>query len=325
MRSTLVGALPRAGASAFASRAERRIVPIGERTSVRVELDRPSQRTREAVLLLHGLAGSSESSYVVGTARKAVARGIAAARMNARGCGGTGALTKETYHGDETDDPLGVARFLVEQEGFERVHLVGFSVGGNQILALAARLSPAPPPWLGRTVTLCPCIDFEASARELERDAVRRAIGRVFVRRLAAVLKDRVRAGDPVDISGIDRIRSVRAFDERFTAPLSGFADAADYYRRASMVHRLEEIRVPTWILAARDDPLVPFDAFEHLETEAGAIRLLASEYGGHVAFLARAPSPGPLGPDLDRRWAENRIVDLLRSGCGEAPPVASW
>src|SRR4029077_9740566 len=92
-----------------------------------------AEKKQEAltVIIVHGLEGSSESKYVIGTANKAWTRGMNVVRMNMRNCGGTEQLSPTLYHSGMSDDVGAVARALIEQDGLKRIALVGFSMGGN--------------------------------------------------------------------------------------------------------------------------------------------------------------------------------------------------
>jgi predicted alpha/beta-fold hydrolase len=104
-------------------------------------------------------------------------------------------------------------------------------------------------------------------------------------------------------------VRTIRDFDEALIAPLHGFRDAMDYYRRASSSALLRDMRVPTVIVHAEDDPLVPIEpVHDALATASKRVRFVITAQGGHVGFLAATPPPG----DLDRFWAESRAADFV-------------
>ncbi len=301
---------------------ESRIVRVDESTSVRVEIDRPPARPRVAIVLVHGLVGSSESPYMIGTATKAVRAGFLVARLNARNCGGTEELTRTAYHGGLTAEIEATARNLVERDGVNAVHLAGFSIGGNMVLQLAAEWGDSAPSWASSATAVSPCVDFDASSRLLERGLFRYAVQRRFLRELSRiVLRRHTLDGGAFSLQDLARTRTMREFDDRFTAPMSGFASMQDYYSRASALPRLGSIRLPTLLIAAQDDPLVPFAAFQSLQVrDNAALRLLAPERGGHIAFVSRRAAQGRSWEDLDRMWAENRIVQLA-AACAELEP----
>lgn len=268
-------------------------------------------RDRPVMLLIHGLIGDLDSGYVIGTAEKAWARGFHVIRVNARSCGGTEELAADSYHGGLTEDVEAVAREVVAQDGVSRVYLVGYSLGGNMALKLAGELGEESPSWLAGTATMSPCLDLELSSATLGKSLFGRLCERRFLRELGLIVRRRKRLRDPaLDIQGLESIRTLRAFDDRYTGPMGGFVDADDYYRQASAISFLPQVRVPSLLLAARDDPLVPFSTFERPEiTRNPAVTVIATDRGGHTAHIGRSCSEHMGFVDTDRRWAENRLV----------------
>ena len=115
-------------------------------------------------------------------------------------------------------------------------------------------------------------------------------------------------------LNGINRVRTVRQFDGAITAKFCGFRDADDYYTKSSALRLLDKIRVPTLILAAQDDPMIPFRSFDQAKLKANPqITLEAPRHGGHCAFVARRGSGA-------RFWAEARVVEFCRAHSRLAP-----
>jgi predicted alpha/beta-fold hydrolase len=310
---TVAGALPRREPDALQRSAAQRVFRTVGRNGVLARCHMQAEGGRACLLLIHGLAGDLGSPYVVGTADKAFAGGFHVVRVNGRNCGGTEALAAESYHGGTTEDVLAVARELVERDGVPRVYLVGFSLGGNVALKLAGELGDAPPEWLAGVATLSPCLDFSAAAERMNADGFGRFCQRRFLRSLRAIVRRR-RAldGAPCTQEELASVRTIREFDDRFTAPLGGFAGVDDYYAHASGIGFVERVRVPALIVAARDDPLVPFGTLERGEVARNPwVQLLATERGGHVAFVGAEPARTRDGADPDRRWGENRLVQF--------------
>lgn len=266
------------------------------------------------VILVHGLEGSSQSQYITGNANKLWRAGANVIRMNMRNCGGSPGgpydmvrLTPTLYHSGLSGDVHAVLRHFIEREHLERIHLVGYSMGGNLVLKLAGEFGAQAPPQLKSVVGVSPAVDLGPSAQELHRPR-NRLYERRFVRALLKRYRRKTmlfpRAYDPNRASGI---KSVRDFDHRITALYSGFASAEDYYYRAAAARVIDRIAVPTLILHAVDDPFVRITP----ETVAAIkenphITFVLTSHGGHCAFLS-TPVPGE---GDDGYWAE---ITLLR------------
>jgi predicted alpha/beta-fold hydrolase len=260
------------------------------------------------MMLLHGLEGSTESIYILGTADKAFRAGFNVVRVNLRTCGKTEHLTPTIYHSGLTGDILFIIRELVEQDGFKEIYLVGFSMSGNMSLRLAGEEAETLPPELAAVCAISPSVDLVAAARTIERRS-NWIYQKSFMRSLHTRMRRKKQLFPELyDIQDLRRVRTIRDFDEHFTARHGGYKNADDYYARTSSLPHLPEIRKPTLIIHAEDDPFIPFDPLRHPSIAANPhIILLATESGGHVGFVA-ADSAGE-----DRFWAENRIVQFCR------------
>jgi uncharacterized protein len=269
------------------------------------------QRERRAaptLLLLHGLEGSTDSLYVLGTAQKAFARGFNVVGMNMRNCGGTEHLAATLYHSGMTDD---IRRVLLEElagrERLTEVFLAGFSMSGNMVLRLAGDYGRDAPDALKGVAAVSPSIDLDSCASALERRG--NALYRWnFVKHLRNRVRRKVRLSPGAfDTSHLRRVRTIREFDERFTAPHGGYRDASDYYARTSSRAVIGEIRVPTLVIHSEDDPLIPAEPFRDAAVADNPdVLLVLTRRGGHVGFLSdRAEGE-------DRHWAENRVVEFL-------------
>jgi len=264
------------------------------------------QQRREdhpVLVLLHGLEGSSSAHYMRGIADKAWAAGFNVVRLNQRNCGGTEHLSRGLYHSGLTHDPLFVIRELIAIDGLRAVAVAGYSLGGNLTLKLAGELGPSMPE-LAAVCAVSPTMDLGGCVQALERTAnipyqfnfVRNLKKRM--RRKAAMFPGQFA------IEPLDRVWTVRQFDEAFTAPHHGFDGAADYYHRASALRVIERIAVPALILTAEDDPFVPVAPFLDPAVRANRhITVQVTAHGGHCAFLERPEQ------DYDGYWAEREIV----------------
>ncbi|HEX8564564.1 MAG TPA: alpha/beta fold hydrolase [Pyrinomonadaceae bacterium] len=270
---------------------------------------REKRRKTPTLILVHGLEGSSNSIYMLGTAAAAFANGFNVLRLNLRSCGSTEHLTNTLYHSGMSEDLRRIIEELIEKDCLEQIFLAGFSLGGNMSLKLAGEWNENPPPELRGVAAVSPPIDLAACS-----DAIGFRSNWIYNRRFLNNLAKRMRRVQKLyperfQTEGIEQIRSIRDFDSRFTAPYGGFKDVDDYYSRSSSLKLIEKIRVPTLIVHAQDDPFVPFTAFNQISRGANPfVILLAPENGGHVGFVADSKTDGK-----NRFWAENRIIQFCR------------
>ena len=266
---------------------------------------------RPALVLVHGLEGSSESRYVLGTAEKAWVAGFHVVRMNQRNCGGTEALAPTLYNSGLSGDYRAVARTLAAADGLAEIFLAGFSMGGNLVLKAAGEFgSEAAPgsivPEFAGVAAVCPALDL-AECVDAIHEPRNAFYERYFVRNLIARYRRKVALfPQHFRLDGVDRVRTIREFDDWITAPYCGYGNAVNYYDRASAKHVLGAIAVPGLVITAQDDPMVPHDSVRRPELLANThFTLLAPEHGGHCAFISRH------GGGDERFWAECRIVEF--------------
>ena len=275
----------------------------------------PERRARPALIALHGLEGSSSAHYMRGLADKAFAAGFSVVLLNQRNCGGTEALSAGLYHSGLTADADFVIRELAARDAIGAVVVAGYSLGGNLALKLAGDYGDTPPPELCGVCAVSPVLELSACVRSLERRP-----NVIYQWNFVRGLKARMRRKDQCTpgrfpVGRLAEIRTVRAFDEIFTAPHFGFRDAEDYYRRASAMRVIDRIRVPALIITAEDDPFVPIAPFRSPAlTENPHIRLIVTPHGGHCGFV-EAKTAGS-----DGYWAERTIVAFTSSLTYEAP-----
>jgi predicted alpha/beta-fold hydrolase len=259
------------------------------------------------LIIVHGLEGSIDSNYVIGTGSKAWARGMNVVRMNMRNCGGTDALTPTLYHSGLSADVAAVTRTLIADDQLESIALLGFSMGGNLVLKCAGEWADNAPPQIKAVATVSPAMNLAESASALH-DLPNRLYELKFMRGLRQRYAQKRKLFPHLyhDIR-LRPFSSIWDFDEFITARYSGFTGAADYYERSSAARIIDQIRIPTLIIHALDDPFIRVtDATRRKVLDNPHITYLETPNGGHCAFLAE----GATG--YDGRWAEKTAVDFI-------------
>ena len=240
---------------------------------------REVEGSAEVLVLVHGLGGCTESHYLSGGVAAAEAAGISSLRVNLRGSDRRG---EDFFHAGLTAD-LHAALACVELRRYERIYVLGYSLGGHLALRLGTEEGD---PRLAAVAAICSPLDLALSQREI--DSPRRWIYRRYLLKSLADIYVTVAARHPVPIPVAEalRISTLREWDDRVVAPRHGFASADDYYARASVAPRLPELRVPALLCNSEWDPMVPARAVRAALTRPAPrlqVRWIAG--GGHVAF----------------------------------------
>jgi predicted alpha/beta-fold hydrolase len=266
----------------------------------------PRPFAHPTIVALHGLNGSSDAHYMRGLAAKAFARGMNVVRLNQRNCGDTEHLSAGLFHSGLTEDVRHVIEELMTVDGLPAIAVVGYSLGGNLALKLAGEYGTKPAPALRSVAAVSPIIEIGACVQALERPD-----NALYQWNFVRDLKRRMRRKQRFwpgrfDLSRLGRIRTVREFDDEYTAPHFGFENAADYYHRASAMRVIDRVGVPALIITAEDDPFVPVQSFrEPAVTGNLHITLLLCSHGGHCGFV------GPSSGQDDGYWAETQAVEF--------------
>jgi hypothetical protein len=287
---------------------EARLFRVTADTQVRADCYwQPDRASRPVLVALHGLESSSEAHYMRGLADQARARGWSAVLLNQRNCGGTEHLTPGLYHSGLTADPLAVIRELAEVDGIRDVCVVGYSLGGNVTIKLAGELGDARSP-VRAVVAVSPTIDLERCVTAIERRS-NYPYQWNFVRSLRGRMRRKATTWPAAfDLSPLGGIRSIRRFDDVYTAPHHGFNGAGDYYYKASALRVIDRIRIPALILTAEDDPFVPPGQFRAPDLPSNPNVIVRIEpHGGHCGFVGAGRGP-------DAYWAERAAVAFLAS-----------
>jgi len=255
-------------------------------------------------VLVHGLAGSSLSPYIVRVANMMLRLGIRPVRMNLRGAGDGFGLAKKTYHAGRTGDLRAVVETLAAEAPGSPIGLIGFSLGGALTLKLASEALENPVAGLDCVLAANPPLDLSACCQHMrlrEQKVYDLGFTRLLVREVKR-LHIRFPELGPDDLAGV---KSVFDFDDRYTAPRNNFRNAEDYYAQSSAGPVLHRISLPGLVVHAEDDPFIPAQSTRSVAFPTSlALELIPS--GGHLGYISRTRWEG------SRRWLDTRLATWL-------------
>ena len=269
------------------------------------------------VLVLHGLTGSSASHYVVGQQRALATQGWTSVALNWRGCSGEPNLLARSYHSGASEDLAAAVAHLRAAHPLAPLFAVGYSLGGNVLLKYLGE-SGNESGLQGAVAVSVPfrldqCADRigQGFSKVYQAHFMREML--VYVTNKQRQFRHDARHEPLATLDNLGSLKSLRKmrtfweFDDRVTAPLNGYLNVDDYYRRASSRYFLAAIDTPTLIIHAVDDPFV----FKHSIPEAselsGCTTLELHARGGHVGFIEGSlKTPG--------YYLERRIPQWLAS-----------
>jgi uncharacterized protein len=279
-------------------RRERLELPDGDF----LDLDWGGSGGERLAVLSHGLEGSSQDHSIRGIAARLRTAGWDVMAWNFRGCGYEANRLLRSYHSGETGD-LGTLITLAAAR-YSQIALIGFSLGGNMTLKYLGEGACHPAVIAG--IAISAPIDLTTSATAIDGRWGNRLYLRRFLSRLLPKIEAKARRfPDRLQSSSRHLIRTLREFDNLYTAPIHGFRDATDYWEKSSSKPYLSGIKVPTLLLNARDDPFLTPESFPYPEAEKNPFLFLeAPIWGGHIGFIN---SLYPIRP-----WYEARSVEFL-------------
>lgn len=256
-------------------------------------------------IISHGLEGNSHRSYVNGMVKALNEANIDALAWNYRSCGGETNRQLRMYHNGSTDDLDFVIRHAIKK-GYEKIVLIGFSMGGNLSLLYLGQEGNRVLPQLKGAATFSVPVDLKDSSIQLASGKNKIYMKR-FLKMLHQKVKDKMELyPDKINDIGYDAIKDFRDFDERYTAPLNGFKSAEDYWAKCSSGPLLERIRIPSLIVNALDDPFLGEACYPNTQSINPIIQLKFPKYGGHVGFINKSIN--------GKYWSETRAIDFIEN-----------
>jgi predicted alpha/beta-fold hydrolase len=243
--------------------------------------------TAPAIVLFHGLEGSSRSPYATAILGAAASRGWRGAVPHWRGCSGEPNRLARAYHSGDYGDLEAMLAAVRERVGSAPLLAVGVSLGGNVLLNWLGREKEKSRTWLKAAAAVSAPIDLVAAGTALDR-GLNRIYARNFLKTLVPrALEKLQRFPGLYSEEKLRRVTTIRDFDDLVTAPLHGFAGVMDYWTRASSKPWLREIVLPTLVLNARNDPFVPGGSLPQASDVSTSVTLDQPRTGGHVGFVS--------------------------------------
>lgn len=243
------------------------------------------KKTSRIVILLHGLEGNAQRTYMKGQAKYANTHGWDACAVNYRGCSGEDNLLYSSYNAGKTDDLDAVIQYLLQKDHYHEIALVGFSLGGNLLLKYLGERKDAPKE-IKRAVAISAPLSLKGS---LDRLTERQnwIYYTTFLNHLKKKFKHKMeRFPNQIDAAPIKSIKSLRGFDDIYTAPAHGFKDAMDYYKKNSSLYFLPNIDCSVFILSTQNDSFLSTECYPYsLSEKQKNIYLETPKHGGHVGF----------------------------------------
>ena len=270
-----------------------------------IDVDRlAGDAAKPMLVVFHGLEGSSQSPYARALVHEAATRGWRALVPHFRGCSGEPNRLPRAYHsGDAAEIDWILKR--AKAESAAPLFAAGISLGGNATLKWLGEQNSAAGAVVEAVAAVSAPLDLTAAGNALEQGFCKLYTWNFLKTMKAAALQKLVIHPGIFDGDKVRAARSLRDFDNLVTAPLHGYRDTDDYWRRASAKPGLADVQVPTLIINARNDPFLPAHALPRESEVSQAVKLHFPEYGGHVGFMS-GPFPGKFA------WMPERVFHFF-------------
>ncbi|MBI3219183.1 MAG: alpha/beta fold hydrolase [Bacteroidetes bacterium] len=244
-----------------------------------LDLDWLRQGSNKLVIVSHGLEGNTSRAYIKGMAKHFFENGYDVLAWNYRGCSGEMNRQLRFYHSGATDDLSWVINHAAPN--YESIYLIGFSLGGNLTLKYMGEGNTNNK--IKKAIVFSVPLELHTSCLQILKPSNWMYHYR-FLKGLKAKVVEKAKHRSDLNVSHLDRIKTLIEFDNHFTAPIHGFADAIDYYKKCSSLYFLSGIQIPTLIVNAKNDPFLSKDCYPDLLT-GSAVKLEIPARGGHVGF----------------------------------------
>ena len=270
-----------------------------------IDLEWSGKGSERLAILSHGLEANTRAGYIQGMAAALRDAGWDVLAWNFRGCGRQPNRLLRMYHSGATEDLRAVVAHALEFHPATHIDLLGFSLGGNLTLKYLGEAPDELPSRIRRAVVFSVPCDLACSSRQLALSS-----NKIYMERFLRAMRSKIREKNrrfpgQLDLTDLGRIRNFEMFDDRFTAPIHGFASAADYWAKNSSRQFIPHIRRETLLINALNDPFLgpgchPFDE----AAASTAFHFESPAEGGHVGFASFVTR--------NCYWSEKRAIGFL-------------
>lgn len=272
-----------------------------------IDLDFSLVGSNKIAVLIHGLEGSSSSTYIISLTKVLNENGYDTAAINLRGCSGEINRNNCSYHSGKTEDVDEVIQYIQSNYDYDEVNLVGFSLGGNLTLKY---IGEENRPTINAAVAVSVPCDLSTTAVQMNKLS-----NMIYLNKFLKTLKEKAFQkleqfpNSFLTEAGIKNVQNFEDFDNLYTAPANGFKNANDYWKKASCKQFIPSIKTNALLINALDDPFLTTDSFPVKEAiENSYFHLETPKYGGHVGFVTHLNIKKLL-------WCEHRILQFLKEG----------
>ena len=272
-----------------------------------LDIDFSTVDSNTIVIITHGLEGNSERTYMRGMVKSINKAGWDAVALNLRGCSGRPNNLYLSYHSGKTDDLNFLVDHILNNYDYEKIMLVGFSLGGNLTLKYIGEKGDTVPSEICCAVAISVPVDLKDSADQLSKTTNAKYMNR-FLRMLKPKMIEKTQRfpNNGINKDEIVKMKNFYDFDNLYTAPAHGFSSAEDYWKKCSAKPFLSKIRIPTLLINALNDPFLGTRSYPVTEAENSKHFFLEiPDYGGHVGFIKSLKMNGEL-------WNELRAIAFL-------------
>ncbi len=271
-----------------------------------LDLDWSIVNSDKVCLLLHGLEGSSESTYMKGITIALNKRKMDVVAMNYRGCSGVVNNLPSAYHSGKTEDIDLVIQHIASKQSYKEITLIGVSIGGNLTLKYLGEKGNTLSPFIKKAAVLCCPIDLASTSTYLSRFQNKIYLNN-FIKSFKEKLKEKQkRYPHKIDLEKLNAIKTFWDLDNYYTAPLHGFGDAKNYYKQVSAINYLDGVSIPTLMVTAKNDPFLPKENYPiEIAKNHKHLFLEITKHGGHIGYLT---------PGKKEYWYETRLGDFVNT-----------